>query len=121
MDKRSIIHIDISTHDSPTSAEFYKTVFGWEHQTNAEYDYTMFSTENGGGGFIKIGENGVQQGDIVFFIDSHDIDADLATVESNGGKRLTDRIEMPGFGAMAYFSDPAGNKIGLWQSADDES
>jgi len=29
-------------------------------------------------------------------------------------KRLSDKIDMPGYGSMAYFSDPTGNKLGLW-------
>lgn len=116
MTKYPVVHFDLSTQNNQESADFYQSTFGWEHQTAEDVNYTMFETQNGGGGFIRVGENGVQQGDIVIFIGSEDIDADLAKVESNGGTRLTDRMDMPGYGSMAYFSDPSGNKIGLWKS-----
>ena len=114
MATRKILHIDISTSDSKASAAFFKRVFGFEHQTMEEFDYTTFQTENTGGGFVKVGENDVEVGDIVVFISSDDINADLDAIEANGGKRLSDKIDMPGYGSMAYFSDPTGNKLGLW-------
>ena len=117
MKKRAIVHVDISATNTTESAEFYQTVFGWEHHTSEDYNYTMFGSGNdGGGGYIQVGENGVKQGDIVLFIDSDDIEADLTTIESNGGKRLSEKMVIEGFGEMAYFSDPGGNKVGLWKS-----
>lgn len=117
MGKRSIVHVDFSANTPKESAEFYTTVFGWEHNTNEEFSYTMFESANGGGGFIQTGENDVKEGDIVVFIGSEDIEADLQAIEGCGGKRLTDVMPISGFGEMAYFTDPGGNKIGLWKSA----
>ena len=37
-------------------------------------------------------------------------------VEAAGGKTVTSRTEIPGMGAFAYFEDPEGNVMGLWET-----
>ncbi len=45
-----------------------------------------------------------------------DFDA-LKQVEAAGGRTLRPRTEIPGMGAFAYFSDPEGNAVGMWENA----
>jgi predicted enzyme related to lactoylglutathione lyase len=46
-----------------------------------------------------------------------DIDAALATVERLGGTVALGRRPVGDMGFSAYFTDPEGNVVGLWQNA----
>ena len=52
----------------------------------------------------------------VLTIDVDAIDDALAQVESSGGTVVAPRTEIPGMGAFAYFKDPEGNVLGLWET-----
>ena len=49
-------------------------------------------------------------------IDVEAIDSALAQVESNGGVTVLPRTAIEGMGAFAYFRDPEGNVMGLWET-----
>ena len=114
--KHYISHIEIPTKDVRATAEFYKTVFDWNLQTDEEMNYTMFSAEGGtGGGFSEVNdENPV--GNVLIYIDTPDLAASVAAVKANGGEVLMERYEVGDFGLMATFKDPTGNLIALYQS-----
>ncbi len=52
----------------------------------------------------------------VITIDVEAIDDALKQVESEGGNTVTPRTPIPGMGAYAYFKDPEGNVLGLWET-----
>jgi hypothetical protein len=52
----------------------------------------------------------------VITIDVDAIDQALEQVEAAGGKTVTSRTEIPAMGAFAYFEDPEGNVMGLWET-----
>ncbi len=114
MSKRNIVHIEIASKDRENSAQFYQKLFGWEFEHSQEpVPYTTFGAGNTGGGFPDVGEN-YEVGDVVLYIESEDIDADLNKIEGLGGKRLSDKFEIPTVGHMAYFQDPTGNRLALF-------
>jgi len=43
-----------------------------------------------------------------------DIEEALHRAERLGGTRALDPWEIPGFGRMAVFEDPEGNRVGVW-------
>jgi hypothetical protein len=51
----------------------------------------------------------------VITIVASDIAASLRLVEKNGGKTVVKRTEMGKYGAYAYFKDPEGNLLGLYE------
>jgi predicted enzyme related to lactoylglutathione lyase len=53
----------------------------------------------------------------VLVVDVDDIDATLATVERLGGSTVEAKAPVGDMGFAAYFRDPEGNLMGLWQSA----
>jgi predicted enzyme related to lactoylglutathione lyase len=53
----------------------------------------------------------------VLTIDVESVDQVLQQVESAGGKVVGPRTEIPGVDAFAYFTDPEGNTLGLWENA----
>ncbi|MCW9029707.1 MAG: VOC family protein [Kangiella sp.] len=44
-----------------------------------------------------------------------DVEACIKQVVANGGKQVGDICEEDGFGKFAWFIDPDGNKVELWQ------
>lgn len=97
---------------------FYAEALGWKLQTNDQFDYTMFSAEGGpGGGFVSTDPSGPAPGTIgkpLIYLASDDIDASLATIEAHGGKTVQPKMEIPGIGWFAVFTDPSGNTLALY-------
>lgn len=116
MSKRNVVHIEIPAADVPAAAKFYETLLGWKMETAAEFDYTMWSDGSGyGGGFNKVSdENPV--GEVLVYIDSDDIDADLKKVKELGGTVVRPKTEIPGTGWFGLFKDPTGNTLALYTS-----
>jgi hypothetical protein len=52
----------------------------------------------------------------VITVDVEAIDDSLKQIESEGGTTVTPRTPIPGMGAFAYFKDPEGNVLGLWET-----
>ena len=127
MDK--VVHFEIPADDVERAKAFYANVFGWQLQTSqvgdGEYTsvittptdpQTYAPTEPGGinGGMMQ---RSPQTPSPVITIGVDDIDARLGEVEANGGTIVTQRTPIPDMGAFAYFTDPDGNVMGLWESA----
>lgn len=118
MTKRNIVHIEIPARDVPAAARFYQDLFGWKITSIPEMDYTMWEPgEMPGGGFSPLGEQ-VKPGDVLIYIDSEDIDADLKRVVELGGEVLMPKTEIPQTGWFGMFRDPTGNTIALYTSQD---
>jgi uncharacterized protein len=116
MNKRNIVHIEIPTQSGKESAEFYEKLFGWHIERDDELDYTMFDPHEGpGGGFSPLGDM-VSPGDILIYVNSADIQADLKKAEELGGTIVTEKTEIPNTGWFGMFQDPTGNTIGLYTS-----
>lgn len=114
-----IVHIELSANDPQAASQFYKEIFGWQINVAPEFDYHMFQAEGGpGGGFVKVGSGADafknSAGDVLVYIGSDDIDADLRQVEARGGKIVAPKMEIPQTGWFGVFTDPTGNKIGLF-------
>jgi hypothetical protein len=56
----------------------------------------------------------VKPGDVMVYIDSPDIEADLKKIEAAGGKLKVPKTEIPGQGWFAFFEDPTGNIVALY-------
>jgi hypothetical protein len=82
-----------------------------------EMNYAMFDygVEGVGGGLNPVGEDN-PVGTVIIYVDTEDIATDLAKVEKLGGKIVTPKTEIPGMGWFAIFSDPTGNRIGLFST-----
>lgn len=114
MGKRAITHIEITAKDRKQLAGFYEKVFGWETQHIDEMDYSTFVTDTVGGGFNPEGEQAAV-GDVRVYLASDDIEADLKNIEANGGSVVVPKTEIPGMGWFAWFTDPTGNTMALYE------
>ena len=113
------VHIEFSSNDPAKSAEFYGSLFGWPMHEIKEFNYWTFQTAEGqGGGFNQVGnDNGnlnVKPGDVVAYVDTDDIERDLAKAQELGGTLVAPKMEIPGIGWYGIFRDPTGNLVGLY-------
>lgn len=120
MSKRNVVHIEIPAMDVAAARKFYEDLFGWKMQHSEEFDYTMWEDGGGyGGGFNKVSDES-PAGQVLVYIHSDDIEADLKKVEKLGGTVLHPKSEIPGTGWYAHFKDPTGNVIALYTSQNPE-
>ena len=120
MSKRNVVHVEIPAADVPAASKFYQDLFGWKMEHAAEFDYTMWEDGSGyGGGFNKVSED-TPAGQVLVYIHSDDIEADLKKVEELGGTVVQPKTEIPGTGWFAQFKDPTGNVLALYTSQNAE-
>lgn len=123
-----VVHFEIPADDLDRAREFYASVFGWQLDTvpmpggdytavvtTAVDDKTQLPTEPGAinGGMVARSD---QTPATVITIDVEEIDQALKEIESRGGATVAPRTAIPGMGAYAYFTDPEGNVVGLWET-----
>jgi predicted enzyme related to lactoylglutathione lyase len=118
MTKRNIVHIEIPAADLEKAGKFYQDLFGWKIQSIPEMNYALWEPEQApGGGFNPLNAS-VKPGDVLIYVDSDDIEADLEQVKALGGTVLSAKTEITGTGWFALFKDPTGNTIALYTSKD---
>ncbi len=116
MSKRNIVHVEIPAANVEAAGKFYADLFGWKLQSVPEMNYTMWEAADGsGGGFPEVSAE-FPAGQVLVYIDSDDIDADLKKVKTLGGKVLRTKTEISGFGWFGIFQDPTGNALALYTS-----
>jgi predicted enzyme related to lactoylglutathione lyase len=114
MSKRNVVHVEIPAAKPKAAGKFYADLFGWKVQDMPEMNYTMWEAEDHtGGGFPEVSEIN-PAGQVLVYIDSDDIDADLKKVVKLGGKALHQKTEIPGMGWFGIFQDPTGNVLALY-------
>jgi predicted enzyme related to lactoylglutathione lyase len=122
-----VVHFEIPFDDAERAMSFYRGLFGWDLQTlPGEFGgYVMVSTgptgEQGPAepGYINGGLSPRDQstGAVNVVIDVEDIDAKLKEIEAQGGEVMAGRAAVGEMGFAAYFKDPEGNVVGLWENA----
>jgi predicted enzyme related to lactoylglutathione lyase len=123
-----VVHFEIPADDVERAKHFYGSVFGWQLQDMPEMDYvgvrttpvdeqTQLPLEPGAinGGMFRRSADAPSTP--VITIDVGSVDDALKQVEAAGGSVVQPRTEIPGMGAFAYFTDPEGNVLGLWENA----
>jgi predicted enzyme related to lactoylglutathione lyase len=110
-----INHIEFPADDPQRAMRFYEAVAGWEFSPmEGMPDYWVFRFADGFGG--GIGKRGVTTGQVVRdYIEVTSIEDALAAAERTGGSIKEAKSEIPGMGWFAFFTDPSGNRLGLWQ------
>jgi uncharacterized protein len=124
-----VVHFEIPVDDLSRAKEFYGSVFGFDLQTMQmeEGEYTIVSTVPVDEATQMPTEPGAINGGMMLRSDQtphpvitiavEAIDDSLKQIEAQGGSTVTPRTPIPGMGAFAYFSDPEGNVMGLWETA----
>ncbi|HEX6330627.1 MAG TPA: VOC family protein [Actinomycetota bacterium] len=122
-----VTHFEIPADDVARAKQFYGSIFDWELQ---DYEmeggtYTIVQTvpvdenqipkESGAinGGMMRRTDQAPHP---IITITVDGIDDALKKIEAAGGGTVTPRTEIPNMGAFAYFKDPEGNTLGLWET-----
>ncbi len=115
---QAIIHTEIYASDHEKLGAWYAKVFGWKLQSFPDMNYTTgsMSDDAGGGVGFNDAKNGMPPGQIVPYIYSGQIEADVARLAENGAE-INEIMEIPGVGKMCHFKDPDGNLLALMQPA----
>ena len=121
-----IVHFEIPFDDGDRARAFYKSAFGWDVRELPDMGYTITTTgpvtDQGvpsEPGFINGGmlQRAAPVDNPVVTVDCADLDAALAKVEELGGTVVVGKQPVADMGFSAYFRDPEGNLMGLWQTA----
>lgn len=111
-----IVHLELSAKDPAATSKFYADLAGWKIEHDPNFDYYQFAAEGGpGGGFVVPDGKQYNVGDVVPYLGVDDVDASLKRVTALGGQVLLPKTEIPGVGWYAFFADPAGNRMGLYE------
>ena len=116
MGKR-IVHVEFPAQDGDRGERFWESFGGWalENPGMPGIDYRMFQEDRWGGAVFT--SDGSTRGPVIY-LDSDDIDADVAKVRELGGE-AEDKQPIPHVGWFARCHDTEGNPFSLFQS--DES
>ena len=120
-----VVHFEIPFEDGDRARAFYEQAFGWQVMTIPDMDYTIVTTGPSGdqgptepgfinGGLFRRAEPFKGPGIV---IDVANIEDALKAVGEAGGQTVQERDKVGDLGFAAYFRDPEGNLVGLWETA----
>jgi predicted enzyme related to lactoylglutathione lyase len=111
---RPVVHFEIRGRDPARLREFYRQLFGWKIDDG---NFGYYFIEAGVGGPEGVG-GGILAGDeprMVIYVQVADLEESLAKAEALGGRRVMERLDIPGRPSIAQAADPEGSVIGLVQ------
>lgn len=121
-----VVHFEVPFSDGDRARKFYREVFGWTLTEMPELNYTGVATgpvadtgmpaEPGyiGGGMFEREPSFPQGPVITIHVDS--IDDAFAKITTLGGEPVGEKTVVGEMGFAAYFKDPEGNVMGLWET-----
>ena len=112
------VHFEIGGEDRVGLQQFYAGIFGWDVQDMPQMNYGMVKTggEGGiGGGISGTPADSPVRNGVTVYIQVDNLQAYLDRVDQQGGKTFVPPTSSPGGGSFAWFSDPQGNCVGLFQ------
>ncbi|MGA8542350.1 MAG: VOC family protein [Thermoplasmata archaeon] len=123
-----VVHFEIPSDDLDRARTFYSKTFGWKFESMDGMEYSMATTGASGpdgrpkdvgridGGLLRR-QPPVRSPTITIRVD--EIDRAAKAIAKNGGKMIEPKTPIGdgSIGFSAYFQDPEGNVIGLFQPA----
>lgn len=117
--------VDLAATDVDAARSFYSGLFGWEwNGGEMPQGGTYWGAQLGGAGVAAAytqPEQHAEQGlpSIWYtYIAVDDVDASAAAAEAAGGTVVMGPADVPGAGRMAFFTDPSGAALGMWQGGE---
>ena len=111
-----VIHFEIGVKNDKKGVEFYSKVFDWDISREVRINYISVNAEkNGiGGGIVPVGESNFSPY-VTIYIEVDNIQKYLDRVETQGGRKFREPIDIPRVGKIGWFHDSDNNLIGLWE------
>jgi uncharacterized protein len=118
MSSNPIVHWELMGPDGDAQKTFYSAIFDWDFETAPGFDgYHMTAGDDMAvNGAVGKGSEEMPAYQCIY-VGVADIDAKLAEVEAAGGTVALAKTEIPDMVTFAMFTDPAGNLVGLVESA----
>ena len=120
-----VVHFELPYDDGDRARAFYQQAFGWQLMAPPGMDYTLVTTGPSGDegptepGFINGGmmqrQGPFTAPNVVIHVDN--LEDALQAVNDAGGSTVAERQAVGEMGFAAYFQDPEGNVLGLWETA----
>jgi uncharacterized protein len=113
-----IVHFEIPVDDAERASSFYRDALGWQIAGFGGQPYWLVTAGDEG----EPGANGalIGRGDVhrspVLIVGVEDLDDAVQRVVGAGGRLVQQKLPIPGVGWSAYFTDPEGNTLGLFES-----
>jgi predicted enzyme related to lactoylglutathione lyase len=109
-----ICYIDIPAIDIADSAEFYRSVFGWEIRLRDDGSVAFDDGVGQVSGTWSVDRPPASQPGLLIYVMVDSVAATMEAVVANGGE-IVQPIGADAPEITARFRDPAGNVIGLYQ------
>jgi predicted enzyme related to lactoylglutathione lyase len=113
-----VAFFEVISSNAQRAQKFYAELFGWQVSVDPSMGgYALVDTgagEDAIGGGIGGADNPAKNG-VKIYMKVDDLGAYLDRAEALGGKKLVPPTDLPGgWGKFAVFTDPDGNRVGLW-------
>jgi uncharacterized protein len=123
-----VVYFELPVRRFERARAFYAGVFGWAMALSAETEYTVVGTTATGPSGHPLRAGAINGGLLrrqppvrspVITIEVDDIDRAVAVIEQRGGRIVQPRSPIGDGkgGHAAYFTDPEGNTVGLFEPA----
>lgn len=109
-----ICYVEIPATDVMRSVEFYRASFGWAIRQHGNGTYAFDDGVGQVSGMWVLGRPPASQPGLVISIMVMDIQETIAKVKANGGV-IVKELGADAPEITAWFRDPAGNVLGLYQ------
>ncbi len=118
MGSNKVVHWELMGPDGAALTDFYSSLFDWQPQATPGFEgYNLVDAEQTGvGGAVGQGPEHMPNY-LTIYIEVDSIDPYLERIAAAGGSTLIERTELPGMVTFAMFADPAGNAVGLVETA----
>src|SRR5688572_15124224 len=109
-----VCYIELPSRDAKESAEFYRNVFGWNIRKRGDGAISFDDGVMEVSGVWRTDRKPVTEPGTFVYLMVNDIDLAIKLVNDNGGK-IVRPVGMDAPEITAWFSDPTGNVLGLFQ------
>lgn len=109
------IHFDLPANDLERAMKFYSEIFDWKFERTPMDYYFIRQSDNEDSLRGGMGKRGSPEQVITNYIGVNGIDTYIKKIESAGGKVISPKQTVPGWGHMAICLDTEGNTFGLWE------
>jgi predicted enzyme related to lactoylglutathione lyase len=110
------MHFELIAKNTKKLKDFYGKLFGWRAEDYPGMDYAMLHADpkRGINGGVGSDATGLPAG-MGMYVQVDDVERFLAQARNLGAtKVLQEPYDIPNVGRFAVFTDPEGNRIGLW-------
>ncbi|HSB47113.1 MAG TPA: VOC family protein [Candidatus Bilamarchaeum sp.] len=127
----NIAYFEIPADDLERAKKFYMKVFGWSIEKSkmpgipADYHGVMTGKaklEKAGDGYemSQLNSGGMMKRmypgqPITNYVQVESVDKTMEVIKKNGGKEMGERVNVPGVGRLAFFTDSEGNALAIWE------